>query len=88
MGNDWDFKVRGFAGPRNPRHAPVGSLLVETVHKGESSAAIEIEVWQTRMRDGSASRVELIDMRPCGKLTNLQVYADTEIAWSWKAPKP
>lgn len=85
---NWDFKVRGFAGPSHPRGAPVGTLLLETVHKGESSAATEVDVWQTRMRDGSAIRAELIDMRPGGKLTNLQVYEETEIAWSWKAPKP
>jgi hypothetical protein len=86
--NGWKFKVRGFAGPSHPRGAPVGTLLLETVHKGEPSAAMEIEAWQTRMCDGSASRAELIDMRPGGNLTNLQIYADTEIAWSWKAPKP
>jgi len=79
----WDFKVRGFAGPKHPR-AECGWLLVETVHKGESSAAIEIEVWQDRMRRGDAGRAELIDMRPGGALTNLNIHAETEIPWSWK----
>jgi hypothetical protein len=79
-----DFKIRGFAGARHPRHLPYGMLLGETVHQGESSAAIEIEAWQSRIRRGEVSLVELIDLRSMGKLTNLRVYADTEIPWSWK----
>jgi hypothetical protein len=80
--SNWDFKVRGFSGARH-QSVPPGQLLVETVHKGEASAAMEIEAWQDRMRRGDASRAELIDMRPNGTLTNLKIYSETRVPWSW-----
>ena len=83
LATPWDFKVRGFAGSTHP-HAKPGTLLLETAHKGESSASVEIDTWQGRMKRGDASRAELIDLRPNGTLTNLNVYADTKIPWSWK----
>lgn len=79
---DWDFKVRGFAGGRHPSGVKPGTLLLETTHKGERSAYIEVETWKERMRRGEVSKVELIDMRPLGKLTDLYVYDYTEIPWS------
>ena len=82
----WDFRVRGFAGGRHPNGVPAGTLLVETTHKGESSAFIEIEAWKARMRRGEVSRVELIDLRPSDgrgrSLTNMSVYEHTDIPWS------
>ena len=71
------FIVRGFDAR--------GNLLLETTHTTETSASIEIDVWQTRMaRSGDrAARAELIDCRPGGRLTNIAVYSYTKIAWSW-----
>lgn len=79
---DWDFRIRGFAGARHPKKIRPGSLLLETTHKGEASAYVEIETWRERMRRGEVRHVELIDMRPGGILTNLLVYAETRIPWS------
>lgn len=85
MGIGWDFRIRGFAGCKHPNHAPPGTLLLETTHKGESSAAMEIDAWKSRMRRGEVSKAELIDLRIGGKLTNLNIFEETEITWSWKA---
>ncbi len=79
----WDFRVRGFAGSRHPRGAPVGTLLLETTHKGESSAAAEVDAWKSRMARGEVSKIELIDLRVGGRLTNLNIFEHTEIPWSW-----
>jgi hypothetical protein len=79
-----DFKIRGFAGPRHPYNVPPGAFLMETNHFSEASAAIEITAWQSRIERGEVAYVELDDLRPMGVLTNHRVYADTEIAWSWK----
>lgn len=68
------FKIRGFRGQQ---------LLRETVHKNEISAYVELEAWRARMQRGDIGHVELIDCRPGGDLTNLHVYAETEIPWSW-----
>ena len=38
------------------------------------------------MQRGEVSRVELIDLRPLGKLTDMDVQPHTEIPWSWKKP--
>ena len=76
------WKIRGFAGTRYG--IPFGTLLLETTHRSEASAFVEIEAWRQQMRRGEVSRVELIDMRS-GKvhnLTNLNVYAHTHIPWS------
>lgn len=81
---DWDFRIRGYAGGRHPREIRPGTLLLETTHKGEASASIEIECWQERMKRGEVSKVELIDMRPRGKLTDLNVHAHTVVPWSWR----
>ena len=35
------------------------------------------------MRRAEVSRVELIDMRPDGSLTNLNIGPETKIPWSW-----
>lgn len=61
-----------------------GTLLLETTHTGEHSAAMEIEAWQERMKRGEVSRVEMIDLRPGGKLTDLNVHTHTAIPWSWR----
>ena len=82
--SDWDFRVRGFAGHRHPNGIPAGTLLVETVHRSESSAYAEIEAWKARMQRGEASRAELIDLRSKGNLTDLNIHPWTEIQWSWK----
>jgi hypothetical protein len=76
-----DFIVKGF----NYR----GGLLLETTHRGETSAAIEIDVWQTRMRKtGEAvAYAHLIDCRPGGTLTTIPVHAGTIIPWSWTKSK-
>ena len=79
----WDFRVRGFAGGRHPCGARLGTLLGETTHKGESSAAVEIDAWKSRMARGEVSKVELIDLRVGGTLTNLNVFEHREIPWSW-----
>lgn len=83
MSSGWDFKIRGYAGPRHPS-LRLGTLLLETTHNGEASAYIEIEAWKTRMRGGYVTHVELVDLRPGGKLTNLMIYPETEIPWSWQ----
>ena len=80
----WDFRITGYAGHKHPNKAPFGTQLMITTHKGESSAAMEIEVWQNRMRRGEVSYVELIDLRPGGCLTNCRVTEDTKIPWSWE----
>lgn len=78
----WLFRVRGFAGHDHP-YISHGRLLVDTVHDSESSASAEIDAWKVRMRRGQAERVELIDLRSDGALTNLTVTVDTDIPWSW-----
>lgn len=81
----WDFRVRGYASPNYARQigcAP-GALLVETTHNGESSAYVEIEAWLSRRRRGDVSKIELIDLRPGGNLTNLDIDLSTHIPWSW-----
>ena len=77
-----DFKVRGFAGGRHPAGVKLGALLMETDHQGETSASVEVDVWKKRMERGEVSKCELIDLRPLGKLTNLDIYEHTEIPWS------
>jgi hypothetical protein len=77
------FRTRGFAGSRHPGLVPFGALLLETTHTSEASAAIEIEAWQARMRRGEISRIELIDCRVGGTLTNLKIDGQTRIPWSW-----
>ena len=79
----WDFRVRIFAGGRHPKGIPPGTLLLETTHKGESSAAVEIDAAKSRMARYEVSKVELIDLRIGGTLTNLNVFEYTEIPWSW-----
>jgi hypothetical protein len=81
----WDFRIRGYAGSRHPRRITPGTILGETVHRGETSAAVEIDAWQSRMGRGEVSHVELIDIRQGGRLTNLHVYEYTKIPWSWAA---
>ena len=68
------FRVAGFRGQEK---------LVETIHSSEVSAFVEIEAWKARMRRGEVSRIELIDLRPNGELTNLTVCPETGIMWSW-----
>lgn len=53
----WCWCVRGFD--------LKGQLLVETVHKGDSSKDMEVDVWKTRMARGEVSRIEIIDRRTC-----------------------
>jgi len=76
------FRVRGFSSGRHPM--PFGTLLLETSHTTETSAYIEIEAWKERMKRGEVSKVELIDHRVGGKLTNLDVQLHTDIPWSWR----
>jgi hypothetical protein len=83
----WNFRITGFAGGRHPR-APFGTKLLVTSHKSEASAYAEIEAWRERMRRGEASKVELIDLRPGGNLTNVAVYQETQIPWSWRRCDP
>jgi len=77
----WDFRVRGFAGVNHHAGVPLGQLLVETTHKGIASAQIEVQTWQRRIERGDASRCELIDLRPGGKLTHLNIKATSVINW-------
>jgi hypothetical protein len=82
---NWDFRVRGFAGSKHPGKAPFGVMLVETSHRGISSAQTETLAWAARIDRGEVSRVEIIDMRPGGKMTNLKLYTSAEIkALEWK----
>jgi hypothetical protein len=77
-----DFRVRGFAGSRHPRGAPRGSLLLETVHRGVGSAQTEILVWMDRLkRTGEIDHVELIDCRPGGMATCMDVRNYESINW-------
>jgi hypothetical protein len=78
---DWDFRVVLFAGARHPG-AREGERVYEVSLKGETTAALEIHVSQGRMRKGEILRAELIDLRVGGKLTNLDVRADTQIPWA------
>ena len=82
------FRVRGFAGAHHPRGARFGTLLLETTHRTESSAAVEVEAWQSRMtkRPGEVSHAELIDCRIGGSLTEMNIRPETVIPWSWRAP--
>jgi len=75
------FRVRGFAGSKHHNYAPFGTLLGETTHTSVSSAQVEVQVWQIRMRRQEVSHCELIDMRPGGAMTNLKIYAETELVW-------
>jgi len=78
------FRVRGFASGRHPDQIPFGTLLLETSHTTETSAYVEIEAWKERMKRGEVSRVELVDQRVGGTLTNLDVQPHTDIPWSWR----
>ena len=80
--NDWKFRIRAFAGSRHGM-APLGVLLFETVHGTESSAAVEIDACKSRMKRGEIEHAELIDLRPQGRLTNLNISENTIIPWSW-----
>jgi hypothetical protein len=81
-----DFRVRGYAGARHPR-VPVGTLLVETVHHGEASAYVTVTAWQQRMRCGEVGKIELIDCRTDGKLTDLDIGPSTQVPWSWETSR-
>lgn len=82
--SNWEFRIRGYAGERHARRIPHGELLLETVHANESSAYVEIEAWKARMARYEVGRAELIDLRPMGKLTNMNVRPETDIPWSWR----
>jgi hypothetical protein len=77
---NWDFRVKGFAGPKHPR-CTIGTELGETTHRGVSSLQMEIEVWQSRCKDGSALYCQIIDLRPGGNLTSLRVDHHTKFDW-------
>ena len=53
----WCWLVRGFD--------TKGHLLVETVHKGDTSKDMEVDVWKTRMKRGEVGRIEVVDRRTC-----------------------
>lgn len=79
-----DFIIRGYAGHKHPG-ARRGAMVLETTHKSEASASIEIEAYRERMKRGEIDHVELLDCRPGGALSNCDVRAHTPIAWSWCA---
>lgn len=83
---DWDFRIALFAGARHPGvldgSMREGELVFIVSLKGESTAALEILVSQKRMRRGEISKAEFTDLRPGGKLTNLNVTAETRIPWA------
>lgn len=77
-----DFTIRGYAGAKHST-LPVRALTLITTHGSEASAYMEIEAYRSRMKRGEISHVELIDNRPDGNLTNLNIYDHTDIPWSW-----
>jgi hypothetical protein len=76
------FIVRGFSSSQHP--AGFGKLLLETAHTTEASASIEIDAWKARIQRNEASRVELIDCRVGGTLTDLNIQPYTYIPWPWR----
>lgn len=61
---DWDFKVRGIAGPKFSQWCKAGEVIVETVHRGVFSAQIEVEAWKSRMLNGEdIDHIELLIFR-------------------------
>ena len=83
---DHRFRIRGYAGHKHPSGAGTGALVLETMHTTESSASIEIDAYFARMKRGEIGHVELIDCRPGGALTCMDVRPETPIAWSWVKP--
>jgi hypothetical protein len=56
--NDWwEYRIRAFRPPNQG-----GGLLIETVHRGEASRDMEIDVFKTRMKRGEVDHIEVIDM--------------------------
>lgn len=70
--SDSYFLVRGYN--RN-------QLLLATSPISVGSAQVEILAWMSRMKRREVTRVELIDCRPMGKATNLNVLTYEEIDW-------
>lgn len=79
-----DFTIRLHAGGCHPR-APVGTLLIETTHRSEASAHIEIAAAKERQRRGEVGQVTLIDHRPGVhlNLTNENLALSEQVRWSW-----
>lgn len=77
---EWDFRVRGYAGPKHPKASAL-ELLGETSHKGVSSAQVEVQMWQYRCKRGDASHCELIDCRPGRNMKMLTINASTDVDW-------
>ncbi len=53
----WEYKIRAYYPPNQG-----GGLAIETVHRGEASRDLEIEVFKTRMKRREISHIEVIDM--------------------------
>jgi hypothetical protein len=56
MNDYWDYKIRAYLPPNKG-----GGLLVETVHRGESSRDMEISAFRGRMKRGEIGHIEVID---------------------------
>lgn len=53
----WEYRIRAYRSPNKG-----GGLLIETVHRGESSRDMEIAVFKERMKRGEVDHIEVIDM--------------------------
>jgi hypothetical protein len=55
----WEYRIRAYRPPNQG-----GGLMYETVHRGEASRDIEIEVFREFMRRGAVSHIEVISLVP------------------------
>ena len=65
------WSIKAYAGGKHPT-APPGVMVLHTWHTTDVSKDIEIEVFQTRMKRGEISRIEILD----------HANAKTETLWS------
>lgn len=64
MTDKWDYKVSNYAGLNyHSEKAPLGSLVLETVHTHLSSVQAEIHASLDRLERGELIRFEVIDLR-------------------------
>ena len=63
----WEYTIRAYRPPNQG-----GELVLETVHVGESSRDMEVDVFRTRMRRDEIGKIEVIShVEPYGIITCL-----------------
>lgn len=55
----WEYRIRAYRPPNQG-----GGLLIETVHRGESSRDMEIDVFRARMARGEVGHIDVISLVP------------------------